>query len=317
MFKLKNNVFSLKRILNIKFNGNINNYSLEYVSRIQISKSLLNTTTPIKFNFCEKINKEEKEDLNKKRYEYDYEAPEDSNYEYKSIIKRFLNLMIRICLFSFGLYYFFFQKINLITKNRELYLLNEYFEIKVTNYLSKKIQNIFENYIYHHEHKDVEFVIKVYKILLKNNKIPFEKIDRFNIFIIQSESLGCFILKNGDLFISSRLIEVCKNNENYLAMFISNELAYQAMGKNSKRIFKIWLHKKKEKSNFLKKVLYKGDDLPSFSLLDKKQKQLEYFNRFLLFYPESIVLNYFEEKEVLRLALKLINNSEYDILEVK
>jgi hypothetical protein len=354
-FKNKNKLTFLKKIANTnlktKFDTNkpnnipikknliqnslnlLNSKSLSFTHSYTYSKiKTTNKLNKLRFNFCEKINTEEKEkdnktgkgvnneneniEVNKKRYEYDYESPEDSNYEYKSKIKRFLNSLIGFVLFSYGFYYFFLLKMNLLTKKRELYLLNEIFELKLTNYFSKKIQKIFEDYIFNHQYKDMNFVIKVYKNLLKKNKIPYEKINIENIFIIQSESIGCIVLKNGDLFITNRLIDFCKENENYLGMFISSELAYQAMGLNTKRIFKIWLNKKKENSKHLKKTLYQTDYLPSYSLMDKRQRQLEYFNRYLLYYPESIILNYFEEKELLKIALKILNRAEYDILEV-
>lgn len=320
MFKIKNNVFYLKRILNIKFNKNIfensTNTNTNKLYGVNTNNPFNNTSSfnkLTKFNFC----LDEKDNKNIKRYEYDYEAPEDSNFEYKSKIKRFLNLLSALFLFSYCFYYFFLQKLNILTKKRELYLINEFFEVKLNNYFSNKIQKIFENYIFNHDNKDIDFVLKVYKRILQKNKIPFRNIDKYKIFIIQSETLGCFILKNGDIFISNRLIDFCKKNENYLSFFISSELAFLAMELNTKRIFEIWLHKKKEKSKHLKKTFYETDDLPSFSLMDKKQKQLEYFNRFLLYYPESIVSNYFLEKEVMKIALKLLVKSEYDILEVK
>jgi hypothetical protein len=321
-------------LINNLNNNNIllpNQNSFRIFNKFSYDKTKINKLTKtnkvytlLRFNFCEKINskenetnnEKESEDLYKKRYEYDYESPQDSNYEYKSKMKRFFNLIISILLFSYGFYYFFLQKMNLLTKKMELYFINEYFELKLTNYFSKKIQIIFGDYIFNHQYKDINFVLNVYKNLLKKNKIPYENIKKENIFIIQSESLGCLLLKNGDLFITNRLIDFCKENKNYLGMFISSELAYQAMGLNTHRILKIWFEKKKENSKHLKKSLYQTDYLPSYSLMDKRQRQLEYFNKYLLFYPESIILTYFEEKEILKVALKILNKAEYDIIEV-
>lgn len=307
MFKIKNNEILLKGLWKSRNNKT-------YLLKIKAySKRLF--LNNFSFNFCEKIKNKEESTINK-RYEYDYEAPEDSNYEYVSKIRKYLDLLIRICLFSFGFYYFFLQKMNILTKKREPFLLNQLIELKASNFFSKKIQEIFKNYIYLHEHIDVQRVLHVYKQILNSNKIPSSKINQNNIFIIQNDSIGCLILKNGDLFISSRLVEICNKNENHLAMFIANELAFQAMGLDTRRMLKIYFHKKQEKSKFLSKVLYQGNELKTFSFVEKKEKQLEYFNRFLLFYPESIILNYFEEKEILKVALKFIKNSNYDLLEV-
>lgn len=310
MFKIKNNVNLIKAFSKSFKKQIINKYT--FINFRQKSSSL---NKILSFKFTTNSDNKEENSISK-RYEYDYESPEDSNFEYISKLKKYLDILLRLLLLSFGFHYFFLQKINIITKKKEPYFLNDFLELRISKYFSKKIQKIFENFIYIHEHPDALKVLSVYKNLLQSNKIPSDYLSEKNIFIVHSEAIGCFILKNGDLFISSRLVEICKKNENYFAMFIANELAFQAMGLDTKRMLKIYINRQMEKSKFLKKVIYQGNEIISLNLFEKKEKQIEYYNRFLLFYPESIILNYFEEKEILKVALKFIKNSEYDLLEV-
>ncbi len=276
-----------------------------------------------KFNlnfFCENSKKESDNNNNDnhiKRYNYEYEAPENLDFEYKSKLKNFVILLFSICLFSFGFYIFFLRKLNLLTKKYHFYFLTEYFELKIASFISNKIQKIFSHYIYKHESEFALQALDVYTILLNKNNFlntTTNKIEKENIFVIESEALGCFMLKNGDLFISSRLMEVCQSNPSHLGFFIASEIAFQAMGLDSSRILKIFFDLKSINSV----VRYKdkeNQELPKFSLADSKKKDLELYNRFLSFYPESVVLNYLEEKEVLKIVLRILHKADFNVCE--
>jgi len=333
MLKIKNNVNSLfiknKIIFNLKRNILIIN-QIQKTNKFILNRNLI--SNQIKFSLCEntKSNNENnnsnntENDQNIKRYSYEYEAPENSDFEYKSKLKRIFMFLFHFSLFSLGIYIFFFRKLNILTKKYELYFLNESLETKIATFISKKIQKIFENYIQKHDSEDALFVYDIYKFILEKNGIVNNKtnslIKNENIYVIQSENLGCLILKNGDLFISSRLVDLSKNNPNYLAFFISCELAHQAMGLESKRIFKIIFDIKTQNSILRQKIKNQEDeDLPKYSLSEKKFRELEFYNRYLLFYPESVIMNYLEEKELLKIALRILhktNLDKFDAIEV-
>lgn len=309
-FLLKNKSFLIK-----------NKQPLSAFSLINNNQAKLTGSFLININykpFCENNKKEsDNNDEHIKRYNYEFEAPENSDFEYKSKLKSLMMLLLSIGLFSFGIYIFFLRKLNLITKNYQFYFINEYFELKLASYISNKIQKIFSHYIYKHESDYSLYALEIYKNLLdKNNTIKSNKnfISKENIFIIESEALGCFMLKNGDLFISSRLIEICESNPNHLAFLIACEIAFQAMGLDSNRILKIFFDLR-SKDSILKNKEKENQELPRFSLADRKKKDLEFYNRFLLFYPESIVLNYLEEKEVLKIALRILHKSDFDVFD--
>jgi hypothetical protein len=54
------------------------------------------------------------------------------------------------------------------------------------------------------------------------------------------------------------------------------------------------------------------EELPRYSLFERKFKELQSYNKYLLFYPESIIMNYLEEKELLKIALRILNKSNID-----
>lgn len=280
-----------------------------------------NKQTIIGFNkkfFCNNAKKESgNNDQDIKRYNYEYEAPENSDFEYKSKLMGLLKFLFSFGLFSFGFYIFFLRKLNLITKNYEFYFLNEFLEMRVASYVSKKIQQIFAHYIYKHESEYALSAWEIYKVLLeKNQMLDSSKnlITKENVFVIESEALGCFMLKNGDLFLSSRLVQVCQSNPNHLAFFVSCEIALQAMGMNSKRILKIVFDLRSKDSN-LRNKNNEENELPRFSLADRKKKDLEFYNRYLLFYPESVILNYMKEREVFKIALRILHKAGFDVVE--
>ena len=318
MLNLKNNVnfFFVQNRRKLNFNKFcFFKISIDYKKNFNENKLLIKTN---RLYFSDNSKKEnDQSDPNIKRYNYDYEAPEDSDFEYKSEIKRVLRFLLRLTVFSFGIYFFFFRKLNLITKKYQLYFLNETLELKISDYFSKKIQRIYEHYIHKHDTEEVNFVLEVYKILLEKNNTKCDFISKENIFVIESETIGCLMLKNGDLFISSRLIQIANNNPNYLAFFIACEVASQAMGLNSSRIFKIIFDLKTKNSIFRYKIKNsEQEELPKFTIIDKKFKELEFNNRFLFFYPESIIMNYFEEKELLKISLRILNKANFSLDEV-
>lgn len=320
MLNLKNNVYS--NLLKNKTLLSLNNKRINYLLINQKAKLLYRNKnrmiTPIIKTFCQKNTKNESDDNEQetKRYNYEYEAPENLDFEYKSKIRKAIRFLISLGLFTFGFYVFFLRKLNLITKQYQFYFLNEFFELKVANFFSKRIQKIFSHLIYKHESENALYALDVYKSLLEKNQILNNNlISKENIYVIESDALGCFMLKNGDLFITSRLINVCINNPNHLAFFIACEIAFQAMGLNSSRIIKILFEILNGENSMIRNRDIVKQDLPKFSLADKKKKELDYYNRFLLFYPESVILNYLEEKEVLKIALRILHKANFNIYE--
>jgi hypothetical protein len=320
MLKLKNNVYSflLKNINNLSFDKS----QMKLISTINSKKPIKSDSNYIiRLNyksFCDKNFKNENQnnDPDIKRYNYDYEAPENLDFEYKSKLQTALKFLFSLSLFSFGFYMFFLRKINLTTKKHQFYFLNEYLELKIASYVSNKIQKIYAHYIYKHESENAQYALEIYKTLLNKNQILNQnKISKENIFIIESEVLGCFMLKNGDIFVSSRLIDVCVSNPNHLAFYLSCEIAFQAMGLDSGRILNIVFDLLNSKDSMIRNRDSEDQELPKFSLADNKKKELEFYNKFLLFYPESVVLNYLEEKEVLKIALRILHRANFNVYE--
>jgi len=293
-------------------------YSKNTIFKNIYEEKALNFNKTLKYKFCENIKNDKENNSDNpelKRYNYDYEAPENSDFEYKSKLKSFIRLLIRLSIFSLGIYIFFFRKLNFISKKYEIYFLNKTIELKIASHISKKIQAIFDHYIYRHDLENVLFVYEIYKVILEKNNIKGNILSPENIFVLESESLGCFMLKNGDFFISSRLVEVCKGNPNHLAFFISCEIAYQAIGKDSARIFKIIMDLKTQNTVLIKRKKNLDEDLPRYSIIEKKFKDLEFYNRYLLFYPDSIIMTYLEEKDLLKIALKILHKANFNIYD--
>ena len=67
------------------------------------------------------------------------------------------------------------------------------------------------------------------------NKIDL-KISPEKVFVIDSLSIAAFINKNGDLFISDRILELSDKNENEIALFIGTEITSNLMEKFTSRI---------------------------------------------------------------------------------
>ena len=124
------------------------------------------------------------------------------------------------------------------------------------------------------------------------------------IFVINSPSIGAFLLNNGNLFVSDRIILMSDFNENEIALFLSTEISSLLMDQFGIRAYEIIKEKYyKNEINNSKESIYKREDL-------------NYVNKFLLFYPECKYTNYYEDVEILKLSLRLLAKANFDITKV-
>ena len=246
-------------------------------------------------------------ETNDKRYDYNYEAPEQQEINFKTIGFKFLKFILIVLLGFNVLKWLLFMKYNKVSKTYQVYFINELFEMKLADFVSHKLQKVLEHQIYKTNSEEGALVYKIYKKLLEGNKISLN-ITQENVFLIDSISYGAFMNKNGDLFISNKLIELANNNEDEVAFFLAIELVSNFTGKFFERVLKYFL---------LEKVLPDYDvtkmRLRSFSshYIDKLNK----YNRFLYFYPESNISNYYEEMNMISLALKLLKQGGFNVFQ--
>jgi len=109
-------------------------------------------------------------------------------------------------------------------------------------------------------------------------------------------------------FISNRILEMAESNPDEIAFFIGVEIASALMENFTNRAFSILLYN-----------LYFTDDsrtkMKSYSYLNHKIDYFNSFNRFLYFYPESVISTYFEEAELIRLSIKILNKADFKIFQ--
>ena len=194
-----------------------------YTRRPKISMNL-HINRKITYNFCTKNNTD-----NFKRYDNDYEAPENNEFDIKTIIERVSIFLIKVFSTSIMIYFIFFKKFNELTKEREIYFINESWENWLSNKVSKRLQTKFYNEIYREDSEENERVNKIYNELLEKNKI---KVINTKVFVLKLPNIGCFLLKNGDLLISSSLLDLAKNDEE-IAFMIAHEISIIIQGKFS------------------------------------------------------------------------------------
>jgi hypothetical protein len=241
------------------------------------------------------------------RYNYEYESPEEQNISMITILQKSLKIFLKSCVFFLFCKWIIFTKYNDLTKQYNTYLINEAMEIRLNDYVSRNIQKMFENYIFRTDTPEAELVCKLYTKLLNDNKIKFSKgVNIENIYIIESPSIGAVLLKNGDLFLSNRIIQLAES-EDEIAFFIACEMAHLLCDKVSNRF----------KNVLLDKMLPQEEtsEVQSNDFTKIKRDSIEEINKYLLFYPESY-FNYFEEIDICRIALKLLKNSGFDLQQV-
>jgi hypothetical protein len=248
----------------------------------------------------------EKEDL---RYNYDFESPEKQEVDLKTIGYRFMKkFLIFSSIISFT-YILLFRKYNNLAKRNQFYIINEKIELKISDQVSKFLKSKLANSIYKQDTEETNLILKIYKKILQENKINLcDKISIKNIYIIDSISFGAFLNKNGDLFISNRIIELAEGNEDEIALFIAVEIANILLGSFSNRVIKFFIY-----DYFLpdKDVTH----MKTRNFFTHNMDKLNKYNRFLLFYPESVVSNYYEEVEVIHQAVKLLNRTGYNVFQ--
>ena len=119
-----------------------------------------------------------------------------------------------------------------------MYFFNESCELWLSNQVSNKIKELFKHNIYKHDLEETKRVTEIFKNVCAKNKIFFP---HYNVYIVEFPSIGAFMLKNGDLFISSRVIELADEESNdEIAFLISHELAHILSGKFFYTIFTIY-----------------------------------------------------------------------------
>lgn len=251
------------------------------------------------------------------RYIYDYEAPEKQEISLQSLRSRILRKLLLFTSISTFIYIFLLRKYNHPAKRYQLYLINESMDTKLSGFASKKLQMLLNHYIYKKDSEEATLVLNIYKRLLEENKIKLE-ISQDNIFVIDSMSIGVFLFKNGDLFISNRILELAENNQDEIALFIATEISSNLHGKTTSRIFKYIFYEKIKNyfSNLNGKRNKSNQSLISESnFINHKINSLMILNKYLYFYPESKVATVFEESEILRLAIQLVKKANFNIVQ--
>jgi len=262
------------------------------------------------FKFSDNLNNEESKC--DQRYFHDFESPQSQAITTEKLSIRILKYSVIFSITLVLIYKYLFNKYNPLSKNSKLFLINDNFDTKLSEKASMKLKKILEHYIYKEDSEEVKTVLKIYKNLADKSKFPYSP-NINNIFVIHSVSIGAFLLKNGDFFISDRIIELANNKEDEIAFFIAAEMASTLMGNNTKRIFYYYILKHFGKYFKLEPTNSKITQ-SKFSAF--KRDSLNFFNYFLHFYPENIISTYYEEYEIMRLAFKLLNKADYDLLQV-
>jgi hypothetical protein len=243
--------------------------------------------------------------------------PEKKDVELRPISERLLIFLLKVMLLYYLLKYFFFTKYNTIAKRKVPYLINENIELIFNDYISKRLQAMFSNKTYRTDTPEVELAYNIYTNLLKKNKIVFTKqITKDNIYIIDTPTIALFLLKNGDLFISNRVIELGNSEENEIAFFIATEISNLLMGKTTERFIRV-LYDHYITSNLInKKVKANVNRIPKLELSSYLREKESFINDYVLFYPESKINTYFEEIDICRVTLKLLNDADYELSKV-
>jgi hypothetical protein len=306
--------------INLKYKFNkqfivfpINEFSQKAISIKFIQKNIYKNDQIIRkisFKFSENIDKEESK--SDQRYFHDFESPQNQTITTEKLSIRILKYSLIISITLVLIYKYLFNKYNPLSKNFKLFFINDYCDTKLSEKASTKLKTIFEHYIYKADSEEVKTVFKIYKNLAEKSKFPYcPNIN--NVYVIHSVSIGAFLLKNGDLFISDRIIELADNKEDQIAFFIAAEMASTLMGNNTKRILYYYILKHYGKYF---KLEPKNSKITKSNFSAFKRDSLNFFNYFLHFYPENIISTYYEEYEIMRLAFKLLNKADYDLLQV-
>lgn len=262
-----------------------------------------------KKNFTDDSNKSQTSD---QRYFHEFESPQAQTITVKTFGFKIAKFLLIISTMIIVIYKFLLHKYNVLSKNYKWYIINNYYDIKLSQSASDKLKNILEHYIYKKDCEETQLVFKIYKNLAEKNHFPFIP-NINNIYVVHFVSIGACLFKNGDLFISDRIIELANNNEDQIAFFISAEMASCLMDNVTKRILYYYLLKNYGK--YLP-VEAKNAKITSFSFVGYKRDNLNFFNYFLHFYPENVISTYYEEYEIMRVAFKLMNKAEYNLDEV-
>lgn len=292
---LQKNSKSLKLLVSKKYKFTCNlNYNFQKISNFYKNNTIKQFSTDDKGN----------------RYTYDYESPEDQNVYIRSLANKFLKFGFITLALSTIIYRFFLKKFNPISKEYNLYLVNEKFELIFANRVSKYMQELFKHEIYSRDTSEVDIVFKIYKNLLDKNKVIFSKeLTKENIFIVDSPLIAAFMLKNGDLYISSRIVELSSENEDEIGMLIAAELSHVLMGKSTNRIINYYIYDRT--SQFFER--HKSNYIERNTIQQLKLSEIHKLARGIYFYPDSKVSSLYEEIEILNYSLKLLHNANFDL----
>jgi hypothetical protein len=248
---------------------------------------------------------------NFKRYDHEYESPENQDITFKSYFERVSLFLIKATALSTFIYFTFLKKYNEISKERELYFINEECENWLANKVSQKMQQKFSNLVFKEDSEENNLVNKVYTQILEKNKI---KVLNKNVFVIKLPNNGCFLLKNGDLFVSSSLLDLTSSEEE-LAFMIAHEISIILNGKFLERILKSFINYKF--FNSLGKMFLHGSiNKPKVDYSEHRVWENLQLNFFLNFHPENPNITFFEHIAMFRVTLKLLENAGLDLNKV-
>jgi hypothetical protein len=253
------------------------------------------------------VNSNENKDS---RYHYDYESPEQQDITLKSIGYRIAQKIIILSSFILICYLTFFRKYNKLAKRYQYYFINDKTEHIIADKVSVYLKKRFNHCIYKQdqESEEVKIVFKIYENILRENRISLlEKISTQNIFIVDFISIGCFLNKNGDLFISNRILDLA-DNQDEIALFIGMEVANNLIGGYSNRILKFMIYEYLFPDRYV-------TQMKTRSFLTHNIDKWTRYNRFLLLYPESVVGTYYEEVALIQQSLKLLNKAKYNVFQ--
>jgi hypothetical protein len=245
------------------------------------------------------------------RYHYDYESPEQHDISLKTIGFRIAKKILIFSSVVLICYLILFRKYNKFAKRYQYYFINDHVEQKIADKASIYLKNTFSHCIYKQDQQseEVNLVFKIYEKILKENKISLEKsIDIKKIFIVDFVSFGAFLNKNGDLFISNRILDLAENREDEIALFIGLEISNNILGGFSNRILKFMIYEYLFPESHV-------THMKTRNFLTHNIDKWNRFNRFLFLYPESVLGSYYEDVALIQQSLKLLNKAGFNVFQ--
>ena len=301
----KTNLFG-KVHINISFSTQKQKYQIIPLFQSNFKKSFCTTNNKSSDN-----KDHDNASKSNKRYDYEYENPEDKEINLTTLGYKILFITFQISLSLLFIYLLIFKKYNEITKMREKYFINERYENWLAGRISNVIKQEFKHNIFKQEEDETIRVQQIFKNLCAKNKIFFPA---YNAYVVEFPSIGALLLKNGDLFISSRTFQMAESDDE-IAFLISHEIAHLVSDKSLHIILKIVKNRMLAETIFAKHI-EKGNEIQGNNILTSNFLNLIDYNKYLSFYPDNVIFNPLEEFGFFPVTLRILDKAEYDLIKV-